>query len=44
MLIEWAVKEKFVKYLTIFLRETELYDGQKTDVGTVYKQIQKMQF
>jgi hypothetical protein len=40
MLIEWTLKEKKVKYITINLKEVELNDRQKkTAGGTVYKHI-----
>ena len=39
MLIECILKEKKVKYLTIIIREVDKEDDQKTDGGTVYKQI-----
>jgi hypothetical protein len=37
--VEWIVKEKQFKYLTIILNEVDEEDDQKTDGGTVYKQI-----
>jgi hypothetical protein len=38
MLTEWIVKEKWVKYLTITVREVDYEDDQTTDGGIVYKQ------
>jgi hypothetical protein len=37
--IEWTVKEKQVKYLTIILREVDCEDDQKTDGRTLHRQI-----
>jgi hypothetical protein len=39
MLIEWIIKEEQVKVITITLKEANYEDDQKTDGGTVYKQI-----
>lgn len=39
MLTEWIVKEKYVRYLTLILREVDQEDDQKTGGVTVYKQM-----
>jgi hypothetical protein len=39
MLVEWSVKERSVKFLTVILGEVDEEDDQKIDGGTVYKQV-----
>jgi hypothetical protein len=39
MVIEWRVREKSVKYLTVIIREVDQEGDQKINSGTVYKQI-----
>ena len=39
MLRQWIVREKNVRYLTVIFREVHKEDDQKTDGGTVYKQV-----